>query len=51
MTVAGVEHVLKPGDTLSCEPGEIHEACNDSDEVFEYVVFKTNVVADDNFWL
>lgn len=42
---------MKLGDTLSCEPREIHTAKNDGDEPLVYVVFKTNAVADDIHWV
>ena len=41
---------LAPGDTLTCEPLEVHATRNPHDEPFRYVVFKTNVVEDDLFW-
>ncbi len=42
---------LEPGDTLTCEPNEVHETRNDGDVPFTYVVFKTNAVAGDMNWL
>jgi quercetin dioxygenase-like cupin family protein len=39
------------GDTLTCEPREIHRAENHGDEPLVYVVFKTNAVADDIHWV
>ena len=41
---------LRSGDTLTCEPGEIHSTHNDHDGPFIYVVFKTNVVSGDIVW-
>jgi len=41
---------LAVGDTLTCEPGEVHSTQNPHDSPFVYVVFKTNVVADDLYW-
>ena len=41
---------LKPGDTLTCEPREVHNTKNPHDEPFVYIVFKTNVADDDLFW-
>lgn len=38
------------GDTLTCEPGEVHNTKNPNDTPFTYVVFKTNVVDNDLFW-
>jgi quercetin dioxygenase-like cupin family protein len=52
MIIDDVEIYMVPGDTLTCTPGEIHATRNDSaDTAFEYVVFKTNVVEDDSYWL
>lgn len=42
---------LARGDTLTCQPGEVHSTRNDHDEVFAYVVFKTNVRSDDITWV
>ena len=42
---------LQPGDTLTCQPGEIHSTRNDGDVPFTYVVFKTNVRAGDIHWV
>ncbi len=41
----------KPGDTLLCEPGEVHGVINDTDENFLFVVFKMNTKDDDTFWV
>ena len=38
-----------PGDTLLCEPREIHGAINDKDEDFEFVVFKINAKDEDMY--
>lgn len=51
MTIGGVEHRLSPGDTIMCEPLEVHNACNESDEVWRFIVFKTNVTEDDLYWV
>ena len=42
---------LAPGDTLLCQPGEVHSTINEADEPFCYVVFKTNVRAGDLHWV
>jgi len=42
---------LVPGDTLTCQPGEVHSTENLGDEVFAYVVFKTNARPGDITWL
>jgi quercetin dioxygenase-like cupin family protein len=50
--IEGTEYRLGPGDTLTCEPREVHETRNDDEEyAFEYIVFKTNVVDNDIFWV
>ncbi|MCV0429637.1 MAG: cupin domain-containing protein [Roseibium sp.] len=41
---------LAPGQTLTCEPYEVHSTENPFDEPFNYIVFKTNVVENDLFW-
>jgi mannose-6-phosphate isomerase-like protein (cupin superfamily) len=41
---------LSVGDTLTCEPREIHNTKNPNDTPFTYIVFKTNVADDDLFW-
>ena len=41
---------LGPGDTLTCEPNEVHNTKNPNDEPFVYIVFKTNVVENDLVW-
>ena len=41
----------QPGDTILCEPGEVHGVVNDTDEEFQFVVFKINAKDDDTIWL
>ena len=41
----------EPGDTLLCEPREVHGLINDTDEDFLFVVFKMNTKDDDTFWV
>ncbi|MEO0796421.1 MAG: cupin domain-containing protein [Verrucomicrobiota bacterium] len=50
ISVAGKQIKLGPGDLLTTEPGEIHNATNPYDEVFRYVVFKTNWDPEDSYW-
>ncbi|MBT8171828.1 cupin domain-containing protein [Candidatus Bathyarchaeota archaeon] len=40
-----------PGDTLLCEPGEVHGLNNDSDQDFLFIVFKINACEDDMTWI
>ena len=39
-----------PGDTLLCEPGEVHGLINDTDKEFVFAVFKINAKDDDMTW-
>ncbi len=41
----------QPGDTLLCEPGEVHGVVNDTDENFQFAVFKINAKDEDTVWL
>ena len=50
MTVAGTTFDLGPGDTLTTEPNELHNAINSSDVPLKYIVFKTNVTDGDCVW-
>ncbi len=50
MTIAGQTFHLSPGDTLTTEPKELHNAINASDAPLKYIVFKTNVTEGDSVW-
>ena len=39
------------GDTLLCEPGEVHGLDNDTDNDFLFVVFKINANDEDMYWI
>ena len=41
----------QPGDTLLCEPGEVHGVVNDTNNDFLFVVFKINATDEDTYWL
>ena len=41
----------KPGDTLLCEPKEVHGLVNDTDEDFQFVVFKIDAKDEDMYWV
>ena len=41
----------EPGDTLLCEPGEVHGLVNDTDEDFLFAVFKINAKDEDLIWV
>jgi quercetin dioxygenase-like cupin family protein len=49
--VDNTERVLRPGDMLFTEPGDVHRLRNDSENEFELLVFKTNAGKDDTFWV
>ena len=42
---------VQPGDTLLCEPGEVHGLVNDTDEDFLFAVFKINAEDEDLIWI
>lgn len=42
---------LEPGDTLTCEPNEIHSTHNMDDVAFLYVVVKTKAEPNDLYWV
>jgi quercetin dioxygenase-like cupin family protein len=42
---------VEPGDTLLCEPGEIHGLTNETDKDFLFVVFKINANDKDMYWV
>ena len=47
--IDGKTIALQAGDTLTCEPGEVHNTSNSKDAPFADLVFKTNVVDSDLF--
>ena len=42
---------VQPQDTILCEPKEVHGVINDTDELFQFVVFKMNTKDDDIHWI
>ncbi len=50
LIVNGQAHEIRPGDVLLMEPGDVHELTNHGTEVFELLVFKTNVGLADTKW-
>ena len=48
--INGKVFALGVGDTLTCEPGEVHNTKNPHARPFVYLVFKTNVVDNDLYW-
>lgn len=51
MNINNKEFFLRPGDTLTCEPNEKHNAKNETDSTWKYIVFKTNVEEGDSYWV
>ena len=49
--IDGHSVALEPGDTLTCQPREVHSTRNDGDAPFTYIVFKTNAEQGDIHWL
>jgi quercetin dioxygenase-like cupin family protein len=43
-------YMMRPGDVILMEPGDVHELFNYGDEVFELWVFKTNAADRDTDW-
>ncbi len=50
LSIAGVEHDAKPGDTYICRPKDTHWVKNEGAEDFELIVLKTNWKDDDSYW-
>lgn len=50
MTIAGHTLNLAPGDTVTTQPKESHNAINAFDTPLRYIVFKTNASAGDSVW-
>lgn len=46
----GERYVMRPGDVILMEPGDVHELINRGDEPFELLVFKTNAADGDTNW-
>lgn len=41
----------KEGDVFLCEPNDVHEVINNSTEEFVFLIFKTNEMEGDIFWV
>ncbi|MET1414677.1 cupin domain-containing protein [Roseibium sp. HPY-6] len=48
--IGGNQYDMEPGQTLTCEPFEVHSTENPFDFPFTYIVFKTNAVENDLYW-
>lgn len=46
----GEKHDAKKDDFFLCQPNDVHEIINDSDEEFVLLIFKTNEDPEDIFW-
>ena len=44
------EFRCKPDDFFLCEPGDMHEFMNDTDDDFVILIFKTNEEDEDIYW-
>lgn len=51
LVVNGQEIILRQGTLLTIEPGDIHRLHNHGHEEFKLLVFKSNVTANDTFWI
>jgi quercetin dioxygenase-like cupin family protein len=51
LNLNGQEFRCKPDDFFLCEPGDVHEFINDTDDDFVILIFKTNEEEDtDMYW-
>lgn len=50
MVINGQRMELRPGVTLTTQPGDVHNTVNEGDVPLRYVVFKTNWSEDDTIW-
>ncbi len=50
LTIDETEVTPEEGEVIICEPGDIHEVRNDSEQVFRILVFKVNLTDDDTVW-
>jgi quercetin dioxygenase-like cupin family protein len=48
--IDGTEIEPDEGEAIICEPGDVHEVRNGSDQVFRILVFKVNLTDDDTVW-
>jgi quercetin dioxygenase-like cupin family protein len=42
--------IMKPGDMIVTQPGDVHEVVNEGDHPWEVLVFKTNYKVGDSYW-
>ncbi len=50
LKVNGETRMMQPGDMIVTQPGDVHEVVNDSDRLWEVLVFKTNYRQGDSHW-
>jgi quercetin dioxygenase-like cupin family protein len=43
--------LCSPDDFFLCEPGDIHEFINDTNKEFTVLIFKTNEIKKDVYWI
>ncbi|AQL41919.1 hypothetical protein BV210_03955 [Halorientalis sp. IM1011] len=48
--IDGTEVTPAAGEVVVCEPGDVHEVYNESDEPFRILVFKADLAEDDTVW-
>ena len=49
--IDGTEVTPTAGEVVVCEPGDVHEVYNESDEPFRILVFKADLAEDDTVWV
>ncbi|MDY6788434.1 MAG: cupin domain-containing protein [Candidatus Nanohaloarchaea archaeon] len=50
LVIDGEEIAPEEGEVIVCEPGDVHEVFNDSDQVFRILVFKVGLEEEDTIW-
>lgn len=51
LVIDGTEITPEEGDVIVCEPGDVHEVKNESEQPFRILVFKVNLTDDDTVWV
>lgn len=51
LVIDDVQFSPTDGEVIICEPGDVHEVFNESDQPFRILVFKVNLTDDDTVWL
>jgi quercetin dioxygenase-like cupin family protein len=50
LSIGGENFEAQEGEYYLCKPGDMHSVENDSEDVFEIMVFKTNWRKGDSYW-